>query len=80
MHSTFIIQVAPVFSCLALLSCLLPFLTHPLYAGIYSASLASLPSAFLLFTGGLILLAACLLLLVRHLNTGDPVCQDPPTD
>ena len=51
-------EVGRVFSCLALISALVPFFSHPLYGSIYDATLETFPGAFMFVTFGLISLAA----------------------
>ena len=56
-----------VFSCLSLVSALTPFFARPLYSLVYSASLATLPGAYLLLTEAVTLGAMAAMLVVRRI-------------
>ena len=58
-----------IFSCLSLVSALTPFFARPLYSLVYSASLATLPGAYLLLTGAVTLGAMAAMLVVRRIIT-----------
>ena len=60
-------EVGRIFSCLSLVSALTPFFARPLYSLVYSATLASLPGAYLLLTGGVTLGAMAAMILVRRI-------------
>ena len=56
-----------IFSCLSLVSALTPFFARPLYSLVYSASLATLPGAYLLLTGAVTLGAMAAMLVVSRI-------------
>jgi len=62
-------EVGRVFSCLSLLSALVPFFVQPMFAFIYQATLDNFTGAFMIFTSLLIAIALVLYIFVKKIMT-----------
>jgi len=64
-------EVGRIFSSLSFISCLVHFISHPLYALIYDSSIENFPGAFMLFTGLIIFVAMFIMILIKFLFKSD---------
>ena len=60
-------EVGRIFSCLSLLSALIPFFSRPLYSLMYNETLESFPGTFLLFTSAIIFVAMTVMFGVKRI-------------
>ena len=58
-------EVGRIFSSLSFISSLVHFVSHPLYALIYDASLETFPGAFMVFTGLIIFVAMFIMIIIK---------------
>ena len=60
-------EVGRIFSCLALISALVKFVSGPMYAIIYDQTLASFPGTFMMVTSLIIFMAMAIMMIVKCL-------------